>query len=230
MKDLKPLEESLKTQFVSKKLLEQALTHRSYLNESHEAHSSNERREFLGDAILSYTISDYLYREFPMYTEGELTNLRSAIVRTTTLALVAKKLNFGHYLLLSRGEEEGGGRDNPSLLADSFESISGAIFIDQGLEAATKFILENLIPLIPEIIEKRTYRDFKSQFQEKVQEILRISPTYKVMKEEGPDHSKIFHIGVYVNEELFGTGKGKSKQEAEQDAAASGLVKWEEKR
>ena len=228
-KSIQTLEKNLDVVFSNKELLHQALIHRSYLNEAKGTYSSNERLEFLGDAILSFLVSHHLFIEYPTFTEGELTNLRSAVVRTETLSVVSHNLNLGDFLLLSKGEEESGGRINSTLLANCFEAVVGAIFIDQGIEKTKEFIEKKLLVLLAEIIEKRTYRDFKSQFQEMVQERLRLSPLYKVMNEEGPDHAKVFHIGVYVSDELYGVGIGKSKQEAEQAAAAQGLEKWTQK-
>lgn len=228
MTNFTKLESTLEVTFSNKVLLEQALTHRSYLNEANVSHASNERLEFLGDAILSFIVSSYLYNHFLTKPEGELTNIRSAIVRTQTLASVAKKLHLGDFLLLSRGEEESGGRNNTSLLADCFEAIVGAIYTNAGLDQAQNFIHTHLLPLLPDIIKQRSYLDYKSQFQEKVQDIYRMSPIYKVINQEGPDHAKTFFVAVYVNDEKYGEGKGKSKQEAEQMAAANALEKWGE--
>lgn len=219
----KKLLESLDLEFANKHLLEEAMTHRSFLNESKTTLSSNERLEFLGDSILSFLVSSHLFKTFPDIPEGELTNLRSATVKTTTLAMVAQRLNLGAYLRLSHGEEDGGGRQNPSLLADTFEALIGALYLDRGLEVTRSFLKKHLFHLIPEIISTRAYVDFKSDFQERVQEKYRISPSYKVLKEEGPDHAKIFHVAVYINGVEHGVGSGKSKQEAEQEAARSAL-------
>lgn len=226
MKDIQTLESHLGIPFTNKVLLTQAVTHRSYLNEARGDFSSNERLEFLGDAILSFLVSRKLYAEFSDLPEGELTNLRSAIVRTESLSLVSSNLHLGDFLLLSRGEEDGGGRTNPSLLADCFEAVVGAMYLDQGLDMVSAFVEKNLLVLLPEIIRTRAYKDFKSEFQEKVQERMRVSPVYKVLKEEGPDHAKLFTIGVYVGDELQGEGQGKSKQDAEQHAARLALEKW----
>lgn len=223
IKPLSELEKSLGVEYKDKGLLEKALTHRSYLNEARERRESNERLEFLGDSILSFLVSKHLFGTYTDLPEGELTNLRSSIVRTTTLATIAKQLDLGSYLFLSKGEEEGGGRNNSSLLADGFESIVGSMFLDRGIEVVEPFISRLLLPLLPDIISNRSYIDFKSELQEKVQELQHISPLYKVLKEEGPDHAKQFTVGVFIQQENLGTGQGKSKQEAEQDAARVAL-------
>lgn len=222
--DIADLEKFLGIDFSDQKILTQALTHRSYLNEIKEEISSNERLEFLGDAVLELIISDYLFKTYPYYPEGKLTNLRSAIVNTKCLATVAAKLKLGEFLYLSKGEESGGGRNNESLLADVFESVLGAIFIDQGIKQVEKFLKKNLFPVILEIEKNGTYHDYKSMLQEKAQEKYKITPTYSVLKEEGPDHAKIFYSAVSVENKKIGEGKGKSKQEAEQDAARAGLA------
>ena len=224
-KPLEELEKALGVSYKDRSLLEKALTHRSYLNEAKDKRESNERLEFLGDAILSFLVSKHLFATYTDLPEGELTNLRSAIVRTTTLATIAKQLDLGSYLFLSKGEEEGGGRSNSSLLADGFESIVGSMFLDQGLIAVEPFISRLLIPLLPDIIANRTYIDFKSELQERVQEVQHISPMYRVLQEEGPDHAKQFTVGVFIQQDNLGTGQGKSKQEAEQDAARLALEK-----
>lgn len=210
--------------FKDARLLKQAFVHRSYLNENREFSSSNERLEFLGDAVLSFLTSDFLYQKYPHYPEGTLTNIRSSLVKTTTLAQVAQTLEFGGLLFLSRGEEESGGRENTSLLADTFEAFLGAIFLDQGVSAVKRFLGAHLFPKTREIIEKRSYIDFKSLLQEVVQEKSRTSPAYRVTKTEGPDHSKTFWVDAVVEGAVLGSGKGKSKQEAEQQAAAAALA------
>ncbi len=226
--NIRTLEKPLGITIGNLEIFEQAFTHRSYLNESKTKKNSNERLEFLGDAILSYVVSNYLFEHFTKLPEGELTNLRSAIVRTHTLADVAKTLKLGDFLLLSKGEEDSGGRNNPSLLADCFEAVVGALFISEGIIPTQKFVERHLLALVPDILERRTYLDYKSQFQEKVQEKMRMSPNYKVVKEIGPDHLKTFFIGAYVEKSLWGEGEGKNKQEAEQQAAKSALEKWAE--
>lgn len=211
--------------FKNKKLWQQAFTHRSYLNEAKQQTESNERLEFLGDSILSFIVSQYLYRTYPNFAEGILTNLRSLLVNTKSLAKEADKLDFGKFLLLSKGEEESKGRQNPSLLADCFEAFCGALFLDQGLDAVEKFLSETILTKTQAIVEKKSFKDPKSLLQEYVQAKKQNSPTYVVLEEEGPAHAKTFTIGVYVGNELLGTGKGKSKQEAQENAAIVALEK-----
>ncbi len=219
------LEKSLELEFRDQSLLERALTHRSYLNENKERGLvSNERLEFLGDAVLSVVVSNFLFHEFRESPEGELTSLRSSLVKTQTLAKVAKKLGLGEFLLLSRGEEEGGGRNNLALLGNAFEALIGAIFIDGGLEKVSAFISKNLLPLLPEIIKSKTLKDYKSLLQEELQATKKISPSYKVLETLGPAHDRIFTMAVFGDEKL-GVGSGRSKQDAEQAAAKAALEK-----
>lgn len=209
--------------YKDKKLEKNAFIHRSYLNETTEPLTSNERLEFLGDAVLELLVSQFLYTNFPSSEEGKLTALRSSIVRTEALAKAALRLEFDKKLFLSRGEEKTGGRKNPSLLADVFEAYIGALFLDQGLEIARNFVYDNLFIYLPAIIKNKSYRDAKSFLQEQIQEKEKVSPTYKVLKEIGPDHRKMFTIGVFVKDQKIGEGSGKSKQEAEEKAAKSAL-------
>jgi ribonuclease-3 len=208
--------------FKNKKLLELALTHKSWVNEHFQERESNERLEFLGDAILEFIISKELYKRFPKKEEGYLTALRANLVNTTNLAELAIKLKIGNSLFLSKGEEEGGGRKNTSLLADTVEAIIGALFLDGGLETAEKFIKENLIAEIPTKINK-PLKDAKSRLQEYVQSQGLPAPKYAVIKQSGPDHSKEFIIEVFVDGQSWGKGTGKSKSLAEQEAAKAGL-------
>lgn len=227
--ELDKILETLDIEFKDRALREMAFVHRSFLNESKKYTSSNERLEFLGDSILSLLVSDYLYRTYPEFPEGELTNLRSAIVKTSSLADIAKKINLGELLHLSHGEEESGGRNNPSILADTFEALLGALFLDQGLPAVKEIIYAYLIPALPKILAEKAYRDAKSDFQEVVQDTTKISPVYKVLGEKGPDHAKEFTVGVFVGETLWGVGIGKSKQDGEMKAAKVALEKWNKK-
>ncbi|OGG06335.1 ribonuclease III [Candidatus Gottesmanbacteria bacterium RIFCSPHIGHO2_01_FULL_42_12] len=217
--DLDSLEKKIGVNFKNKLLLAQALVHRSYLNESKEFSESNERLEFLGDAVLSILTSEYLYKKFPKHPEGQLTNTRSVLVRGKTLAEVARSLSLGDFLLMSRGERESGGSQNSALLADATEALIGALYLDQGLETVREFLEKFLYSKDYEAI------DFKSVAQELSQAKLKLSPKYKVIKAVGPDHNKIFTIGIYFGEDLAGTGEGKSKQEAEQAAAKVALEK-----
>lgn len=225
MFDLKRLEEYLGVSFKNESLARQAFTHRSYLNEAKRPLPSNERLEFLGDSILSFIVSDHLYSTFPTYPEGHLTNLRSTLVKTTMLATIATEINLGDFLFLSKGEEEGGGRKNVSLLADTFEALLGALFLDQGFPAAHDMIHRLLLPKLAKILQDKSYKDAKSKFQEYIQEDSKSSPLYSVVAESGPDHAKEFTVGVFVEGKLWGQGKGKSKQEAEQQAATVALEK-----
>lgn len=211
--------------FKNQELFNRAFTHRSYLNEARSKEPSNERLEFLGDSILSFVVSDFFYRKYEDFNEGTLTNLRSQLVNTRSLAETAEELGFGKYLKLSKGEEESQGRQNQSLLADSFEAFIGALFLDQGIEAAAEFITSTLIPKATQIVENKDFKDPKSLFQEHVQGQAHAAPLYKVLYEEGPSHAKVFTVGVYVKDRLEGQGTGKSKQEAEENAAKQALEK-----
>lgn len=214
--------------FNNKQLFEQAFVHRSYLNEIKEPLESNERLEFLGDSILSFIISDYLYTTFPEFKEGILTNLRSLLVNTKSLGIVARELHFGSLLKLSKGEEESKGRENETLLANCLEAYIGALFIDQGIESVRKFLMQTIVPKIEKLVEAKQFKDPKSILQEHVQAKKQNSPLYKVLKEEGPPHAKIFTIGVFLGTNQIGEGKGKSKQEAEEQAAKTALEKIEQ--
>lgn len=229
MTDVEEIVKHLKIKFKNKTLINQAFIHRSYLNEAKEKISSNERLEFLGDCILSFLVSRYLYLQYPLLPEGELTNLRSSVVKTSTLAAIAQKMNLGKYLKLSRGEEESQGRSNPSILADTFEAFLGAVYLDSGLPSVETILNEYLFIMIPIIYKEKSYKDAKSTFQEMVQGTNKLSPLYKVISEKGPDHAKEFTIGAYVHSVLWGIGLGKNKQEAEQKAALSAIEKWKEK-
>lgn len=214
--------------FNNQDLFTLAFTHRSYLNESKQEVQSNERLEFLGDSILSFAVSSNLYLMYPEYNEGKLTNLRSLLVNTKSLAIVAAKLEFGTHLRLSKGEEESKGRENQSLLADSYEAFIGALFLDQGIEAAKKFIEETLLTAVHDLVQKKAFKDPKSLLQEHIQSKKQNSPLYKVMHEEGPPHAKTFTVGVYALDKLLGQGQGKSKQEAEVNAATEALTALEQ--
>lgn len=215
--------------FNDKGLLKQAFTHRSYLNENKDSGiEHNERLEFLGDAVLELVSTDYLYNEYPKKPEGDLTALRSALVNSVMLASLSTDLDFNKYLLLSKGESKDMGRARQYILANTFEAVVGAIYMDSGYDRARSFIARVLLPKTKEIEEKRLWIDAKSFFQEKAQEKTGVTPMYKTLKEYGPDHDKEFTVGLYLNELLVSEGKGKSKQEAEQDAARNGLHarKW----
>src|SRR3989338_5913421 len=211
--------------FKSTDLLRQAFIHRSHLNESKKFKESNERLEFLGDAVLSFITSQYLYTTYPKYPEGTLTNIRSTLVKTKSLGTVSSELGLGELLFLSRGEESSGGRVNESLLADCFEALLGAIFLDQGIESAKQFLVTHLLYKAETIIATKSYIDFKSLLQELTQEKIKTSPTYRVVKSEGPDHNKTFWVEVSTGEAVLGNGIGKSKQDAKQHTAQNTLDK-----
>lgn len=215
--------------FKNKDLLITALSHRSSLNEKNQsgttANESNERLEFLGDAVLELASTLYLYDHCPRENEGKLTAYRSALVRTETLAKLAKELGLDKQMFLSKGEEQGGGRDNESLLADLSEAVIGAMYLDQGFEVVQKFLDKHLFPKFNEILQNRSYKDQKSLLQEKVQANSLPTPVYRVVKAVGPDHNKEFTIEVLVNDEVLGVGVGHSKQVAQQAAAAAALKK-----
>jgi len=211
--------------FKNTRLFEQAFTHRSFLNETKEKMPSNERLEFLGDSILSFVVSQYLYETYQDFDEGMLTNLRSLLVNTKSLAEVSKRLSLGEFLKLSKGEEESQGRQNQSLLADCYEAFIGGLFLDQGLPATKEFIATTLLLKAAVLAKKNVLKDPKSLLQEYAQAQKYASPNYRVLLEEGPAHAKLFTIGAYVGDKLMGTGKGKSKQEAEEQAAEEALEK-----
>lgn len=224
MPDFNEFENTIGIVFSDKKLLKQAFIHRSYINENgNTGLSHNERLEFLGDAVLELSVTDYLYRKYPNETEGAMTSYRAALVNAVTVASIAEKLNMNKYLLLSKGEAKDTGKARMYILANTFEAVIGAIYLDQGYESADKFISETTFPLLDEIISKKLWRDPKSLIQEKAQEYVGQTPSYKVISETGPDHDKQFTIGIYFGVDLVAQGKGKSKQEAEQKAAESAL-------
>jgi len=223
-KEFSGFEQLIGIEFKNKDLLKQAFTHRSFLNEHKSLKGKhNERLEFLGDAVLELVITHYLYNEYPEKNEGDLTSIRSALVNATTCAEVAKKINVNDYLLLSKGEAKDIGRARQYILANAMEAIIGAIYLDQGYEKVEKFILENIAPLTVQIVEEELWIDAKSKFQEKSQDIVSVTPSYKTMKEEGPDHDKKFTVGVFLADELIAEGEGESKQDAEQSAARNAL-------
>lgn len=229
MVELKKLEKSLGAAFKNKNLLKEALIHRSYINEHPgSSFNHNERLEFLGDAVLELAVTDYLYRNYNN-PEGELTNWRAALVNRQVLGDVSLKIGINENLFLSRGELRSEGKARKIILANALEAIIGAIYLDGGIRAATKFIKKNILNLLPEIIEKKLYIDAKSNLQELVQDKISITPEYRVIKEIGPDHAKHFKVGVYVGKKLIGEGDGLSKQEAQENAARDALKddKWQ---
>ena len=224
IKNLEELEKSIGVDFENEDLLTQALIHRSFLNESKiKGLKSNERLEFLGDAILAFWVSNQVYCQFPDFPEGKLTFVRTHLVRTETLTNLAKKLRLGKYLLMSKGEEMGEGRENPVLLANTFEALVGAIFLDQGIEAASRFLETHFQPLLKAITSAEVLKDNKSLLQELVQAKGHPSPVYRLISATGPDHLRTFTMGVYLEEKLLAEGTSRSKQEAEEAAAKKAL-------
>lgn len=222
--DFSLFEKSAGAAFRDKLLLKQAFTHRSYINEHRGEHlEHNERLEFLGDAVLELVVTEYLFEKYPDKPEGELTAYRAALVNTNTLSDVAGKLGMNDFLLLSRGEAKDTGKARQYILANTFEAFVGALYLDQGYDGAKEFIMRTIFPLIDTIVSERLWQDSKSFFQEKAQEEVSITPEYRVLKEEGPDHDRHFTVGVFLQNERVAEGEGKSKQEAEQHAAAAAL-------
>ena len=222
--NIKDIEQILGVTFSNKEYIQMALTHRSFLNEHKDENiGNNERLEFLGDAVLELIISDYLYKTYPEYPEGDLTSFRSATVRTESLAMASRELKVGQFLRMSKGEEDSGGADKDYLLANTYESILGAIYMDQGYEKAKEFVFKTLVPKIENVVENRSDIDSKTRIQEMIQSKFKVTPTYDVLKEEGPDHDKKFVVGIKINEKIIGEGEGSSKQKAEEDAATNGI-------
>jgi ribonuclease-3 len=220
--------EKLKVTFKDIDLLLTAFTHRSYLNEHKKSvREHNERLEFLGDAVLELVVTEYLYATYDE-PEGVLTNWRSSLVRTESIGAAAAKYDFEPLLRLSRGEKRGSERARAQILANSFEAVIGALYLDQGYEAAKKFLTESIISTFEEILETGSWMDAKSHLQELAQSQETATPVYKVMKEDGPDHDKIFTVGVYVNDKLRGQGSGPSKQAAQQKAAEAALAYYQQ--
>lgn len=222
--DLGKLEDIVKTKLNDESIFKTSFTHRSYLNEHSEyKNPSNERLEFLGDAVLQLLSSEYLYQQYPQNPEGDLTNYRSAIVCTQSISHEAKRLGYGQLLLLSNGEESTGGRDREYILANTFEAVLGALFIDKGLDFCREFTTRELFYKVENIVTNKLYKDSKSRFQEAAQEKTGLTPLYEVENSWGPDHEKMFKVAVYLGKEKYGEGEGKSKQKAEQQAAENAL-------
>ncbi|MDO8486933.1 MAG: ribonuclease III [Candidatus Curtissbacteria bacterium] len=222
---LADLEKQIQIRFTDQKLLETAFIHRSYLNEHKDFKGdSNERMEFLGDSVLSLIVSKFLFNELPKSTEGELTQIRASLVRTETLAFLSQNLHLGQYLSLAKGEEESGGRQSKTILANTFESLIGAIFLDRGIGETQKFIEKNILSNWKHLTHSAA-ADNKSKLQEILQRKYHLSPTYKLIKSWGPDHDRNFEVGVYKKEELLGSGLGKNKQMAAQNAAENAIAR-----
>ena len=230
MHDFSQLEHRLGLAFQDKELLTQAFVHRSYLNENPSfSLFHNERLEFLGDAVLELVVTEHLYRQYPHTPEGELTSWRAALVNARMLSEMSHELNFNDFLLLSRGEQKETGKARDYILANTFEAFIGALYLDQGLQHAEKFVAAHLFPHLGVILEQKLYRDAKSRFQEIAQEKMSITPSYQVLQEWGPDHAKHFVMGVFLGEECVAQGQGSSKQEAEEKAAQNAIAAkgWE---
>ena len=217
------LEETASIHFENTSLLQQALVHRSYIYESAgEGLSSNERLEFLGDSILAFISADYLFRTFPELNEGELSDLRAALVRRETLATFAQEINLGNFLLMGKGEQSSG--VSKRVLASAFEAVLGALFLDQGIKAVQEFLKPRLEPLAQNIVSKRLFKDQKSLFQEQAQAQVGITPTYRLVSHEGPSHNREFTVEVLLGDEVAGRGQGRNKQAAEQESAHAALL------
>jgi len=224
MKDFDLLEKKLGLKFKNKDLLVQAFCHRSYLNEKPDFYlTNNERLEFLGDAVLELVVTENIYQNYPEKSEGELTNWRAALVNSKFLGKLARDLDFNDFLLLSKGEAKELGKARLYILANTFEALIGAVYLDRGYKTCQEFIKKHLMPKLPDILQKGSFKDAKSCFQEEAQERTGITPLYKVLEEWGPDHAKHFIIGVFLDKELVTKGEGSSKQEAEEEAARNAL-------
>jgi len=210
-----------------KKILNLALTHKSLINENHlKTYMSNERLEFLGDAVLELATTEFLFQQLPQENEGKMTALRSALVKTTSLAQIAQEIGLNKMILISKGEEMTGGRKNISILANTFEAFLGAIYLDRGMKEVKKFLKQHLFTKLEIIDSQKLYKDAKSEFQEIVQAKGIPTPIYEVISEKGPDHDKEFTIQVKVGDKIAGKGVGKSKQQAQQNAASNALLNF----
>lgn len=232
MDELSVFSASLGVSFSKPELLLEALTHRSYLNENRRARQDhNERLEFLGDAVLQLATAHFLYRTYPEKPEGELTPIRASLVREETLAELSESLGFDDVLLLSKGEsknpERGRTKVSAAILADAFEAFLGALYLDQGYAAAEAFLTKHLFPKADIVVSTAAWQDAKSRFQELAQAARSVTPQYRTLREEGPDHDKVFTVGVYLKDEQMGEGEGRTKQEAEQAAARAAITAFE---
>lgn len=224
MENLPLLEDRIGIIFRDKNLLLEALTHRSYLNEYPRwVVPHNERLEFLGDAVLELAVTEELFHTYPSFPEGKLTVIRAALVNYQMLAKLSGAIGLDEFMLLSRGERADNERAKEVILANAYEALVGAIYLDQGFAAAKQFLTPRLMPLVPGIIETKSYKDAKSELQEVIQERKKLTPTYKVLEESGPAHDRLFRVGVYFGEEMAAQGEGNSKQEAEVEAARNAL-------
>ncbi|MCK4259036.1 MAG: ribonuclease III [Halanaerobiales bacterium] len=227
-KSLNMLEKQINVEFKNKAYLKKSMTHKSYANENrHKKAKPNERLEFLGDAVLNLVISEYIFKRYPNYPEGELAKTRAVVVSSLTLARISKRINLGQFLLLGKGEEMTGGRERDSILADVFEALLGGIYLDQGLEVAREFIHAHLIDEILSVERGEHIHDYKTLLQEEIQKRSNTRPIYQVASEEGPDHNKQFDIEVEFSGKIIGKGTGKSKKDAQQKAAEDALQRFE---
>jgi ribonuclease-3 len=227
--ELKKLTDSLGLSFKNSKYLQEALTHRSYLNENRQYQlPHNERLEFLGDAVLELSVTEYLFKKFEN-PEGDLTSWRASLVNGEMLAKIAREIKLDDFLLMSRGEKKDTGKARNYILANAMEALIGAIYLDQGFKKADEFINKFIVVKLPEILKNKSYLDPKSYFQEKAQEIVQVTPHYELVKEWGPDHDKKFLVAVFLKDEKVAEGEGESKQEAQRNAAENGLTEkgWE---
>ncbi|OGM91334.1 ribonuclease III [Candidatus Wolfebacteria bacterium RIFCSPHIGHO2_01_FULL_48_22] len=228
MDQIQEFEQSIHYAFKNKDVLQEALTHRSYLNENPSWHlPHNERLEFLGDAVLELIVTENLYHKYPDMQEGKLTSIRAALVNYQTLAKVAQQVQLEKYLFLSKGEMKDTGKAREVILANAFEALLGALYMDGGYDAVAFFIVEQVLVLADDIVANDSYRDAKSYFQEIAQDKIRVTPTYSVLKELGPDHKKEFVVGVFLKDKKIAEGTGTSKQEAEVDAAKNALKSFQ---
>jgi len=228
-KDFSSLEKKLGISFHDRAVLQEACTHRSYLNENQQwPFPHNERLEFLGDAVLELAITEQLYKAYPKEDEGKLTSVRAALVNYITLAGVARDISLGDYLLMSKGEAKDTGRAREVILANAIEALLGALYLDQGYEITAQFIKTHVFSLAQEIVEKELFKDAKSFFQERAQEKFKVTPSYQVLAQQGPDHRKEFVVGVFLSDKKIAEGKGFSKQEAEVEAAKRALESLED--
>ena len=227
MKDFSKFEELINVKFKNIDYLKQAVVHRSYLNEHPDFHlPHNERVEFLGDAVLEIIVTEYLYLNYPETPEGDLTNWRASLVNSKMLARVAEEIKLEKYLYLSKGEaKDKNSKARQYIIANAVEALIGGIYLDQGIKEASKFVHTYMLSKLDDILENKLYLDPKSKFQEIAQEKAKTTPHYRVLGESGPDHDKIFEVGLYLGEDLVAKGKGSSKQEAQVDAAAKGIKK-----
>ena len=227
MKDFSQLEAEIGVKFKNPKLLKQSMVHRSYINEHPDFElGHNERLEFLGDAVLEIVVTEDLFNNYPDTPEGELTNWRASLVNSKMLSLVSQETKLENYLYLSKGEaKDKNTKARQYILANAVEAVIGAIYLDQGIKPASKFIKKHMLSKLENILSNELFLDPKSKFQERSQDLYKITPHYKVLKENGPDHDKIFEIGIYLRDDLVAKGKGSSKQEAQVDAARKGIKK-----